>query len=375
MPLANSPEQTSVLTEKLHQRISRGIAESKPFIDKIETEGKIMNDFIMPLGSNRNVSFSNTDTQVLMNIDSATPGESKIFSMHPHAIYQASDKLGAHPTYIKSLVNSRQAWEIQLAAHALNEHAAHSPRQRVLVREVGNQVRGVLSDQYRRLNSGLIYESFIKSSQQMGGIIYSAFADDTRSWIEVLLPTPIDIPTTKNGILTVAYGIRIATSDFGDGALDMRAFMIQVVCLNGMVRDTILREVHHGNKIHGDIELSNKTYKLDTQTQASFVHDAVKSLLNKEAIVKNVTDIQKASAMTIDLDVEFKKLAKVGLTKGEVTQTKEIITNNRTDDGVQGENTLWKLAQGIGAIARTAEQRRKRELEEISGSLFARINE
>jgi hypothetical protein len=276
------------------------------------------------------------------------------------------------------LVNSRQQWQTELAAYNLNQHATNGPRSRVLVREVGGEIRGILTDQYRRLNSPLIYESFIHAVLAAGAKIYSAFADDTRSWIEVLLPTTFDIPTEKNGIVTIAYGMRISSSDFGDGALELRSFILQVVCLNGMTRSSVLREVHLGRKIPDEIELSEHTYLLDTKTQASLVSDAVKQLMSRDNIMKTSVNIQEASAIVVDLDVEFKQLQKLhgvgkGLSKVEIDGVKKVITNNKVEDGVQGENTLWKLAQGVGAMAHDTTARRQRELAEISGDLLKRI--
>ena len=82
-------------------------------------------------------------------------------------------------------------------------------------------------------------------------------------------------------------------------------------------------------------------------------------------------NIQKAANIQVDLDKEFKQLPKLGMNKMEIEEAKEIITNNRQEDGMQGENTLWKLAQGLGAVARNKkDETRKREIEAISGKLL-----
>ena len=374
-------KEQEILQQKLHTRIEKGLIESAPFIERIEKEGRMLNDFILPLGGSSHVHFFN---EGIPNTDSTkfrvglTTKEGKLrYDMHPHAVVQSAEKLGVNTSYIKNLVNSKELWKMELAAHNLNEHAVKGDRQRVLVREVGGEIRGVLTDMYRRLNSPLIFESFLKAATAAGAKVYSAFADATKSWIEVMLPTTFDIPTSKNGIVTIAYGMRISSSDFGDGALELRAFMLQVVCLNGMVRDSILKEIHLGRKIPDEIKMSEQTYLLDTQTQASLISDAVNHLMNRDSIMKASVVVQEASSIVVDFEAEFTKLARVNeLSKKEIEKVKYVITNNRVEDGVQGENTLWKLCQGISAIGNQSDvdARRQKELAEISGKLLRRLN-
>jgi hypothetical protein len=373
----DTEREQQILQEKLTRRIESGRISAEPYLKQIEQTGKLINDFILPLGQNKLISFlpdKENHSKIEMHLSN---GHEKIFGIHKHAVVQVADKLDVNSTYIKDLISVKEPWRIDLAAHVLEQHSINTPRKRVLVREVGGEVRGFLSDQFRRLDSNLIFGAFLSASSNTGAIVCSAYADATRYWIEVLFPQTFSVPTNKNGIITLAYGMRIGTSDFGDGALELRAFMIQVVCFNGMVRDSIIRAVHLGQQIPDNIRLSDKTYLLDSKTQASFVTDAVKQLMNKDSIMQQAVQIQQASDIVVDLDKEFKQLQKInrsGLSKTEVESLKKIITNNRTEDGVQGENTLWKLAQGVGAVARdTEDNRRKRELEQISGELFDRL--
>jgi hypothetical protein len=47
---------------------------------------------------------------------------------------------------------------------------------------------------------------------------------------------------------------------------------------------------------------------------------------------------------------------------------------NNPGDGTQGDSTLWKLTQAITAHARDPDDRRSRELHELSGMLMNREN-
>ena len=275
--------------------------------------------------------------------------------------------------YLRSLA-SGEPWAVALAAHLLNQHSDWTQRSRVLVRTVGQQVRGVLSDSYRRLNSVEILTAFVQEAAGQGAVISDAYMNDTKVWAETILPTPITIPTVKNGNVVIFAGARFSTSDYGDGAVDMRAFLLNGVCLNGMVRESVMKQVHLGSKLPDNLALSNKTYELDTKTTVSAVKDLTKGLFCKDNLMKKACEIQGASEIDVDFEHELKRLtASGGLLKQEGKEVEKILMRNDPEDGVQGGATLWKLTQAITAHARELTPERSRELHEISGQLMNRV--
>ena len=63
-----------------------------------------------------------------------------------------AEKVAVPAKYLREL-SEGAAWQRRLAAEILNQHSSWTERSRLLVRTVDDQVRGVLSDSYRRLNS------------------------------------------------------------------------------------------------------------------------------------------------------------------------------------------------------------------------------
>lgn len=82
--------------------------------------------------------------------------------------------------------------------------------------------------------------------------------NDTKVWAETILPQPIIVPTAKNGDVVIFAGARFSTSDYGDGAVDMRAFLLNGACLNGMVRESVMKQVHLGSKLPDTLALSRE---------------------------------------------------------------------------------------------------------------------
>ena len=321
-------------------------------ITRLLEEGKIAQDFIAPIGVNlRNedrhpvITFQ-AEEQVQMNMPEGN------FNLHGNAISQISEKMGIPAKYLREL-SAGDAWQKQLCATILNEHSGWTGRTRVLIRAVGTEIRGVLSDSYRRLNSVDILTAFIREAANNGAVVSDAYMNDTKVWCETILPTPVEIPTRKNGTVIIFAGARFSTSDFGNGSVDMRSFLLNGACLNGMVRESVMRQIHLG---------------------VSAVKDLTKGLYSKDTIMQKAIEIQGASEIDVDFDKELKSLVQRGaLLKNEGREVEKLLMNNNPDDGITGGATLWKLAQGITAFAREQEPERSRELHEISGQLMNRV--
>lgn len=371
-----------VVMNKVQRMIDGKAVGVKATMERLINEGRIAQDYIAPIGVNLKAhshtpvitfegGFAEAEEVSSQPLTMNMPDGN--FTLHDNAIGQLADRMGIPQRYLRGLA-SGEPWAVALAAHLLNQHSDWTQRSRVLVRTVGQQVRGVLSDSYRRLNSVEILTAFVQEAAGQGAVISDAYMNDTKVWAETILPTPITIPTAKNGNVVIFAGARFSTSDYGDGAVDMRAFLLNGACLNGMVRESVMKQVHLGSKLPDNLALSNKTYELDTKTTVSAVKDLTKGLFCKDNLMKKACEIQGASEIDVDFEHELKRLtASGGLLKQEGKEVEKILMRNDPEDGVQGGATLWKLTQAITAHARELKPERSRELHEISGQLMNRV--
>lgn len=362
-----------VVMNKVQRMIDGKAIGVQATMQRLINEGKIAQDYIAPLGVNLKakdhepvITFTG-ENHLLMNMPDGQ------FTMHDNAIGQMADRMGIPQRYLRQLA-SGDPWAIALAAYVLNQHSDWTQRSRVLVRTVGSQVRGILSDSYRRLNSVEILTAFVQEAAGQGAVISDAYMNDTKVWAETILPTPITVPTKNNGDVIIFAGARFGTSDYGDGAVDMRAFLLNGACLNGMVRESVMKQVHLGSKLPDNLALSQQTYELDTKTTVSAVKDLTKGLFSKDNLMAKAVEIQEASEVEVDFNKELKRLtSNGGLLKQEGKEVEKILMRNDPDDGVQGGATLWKLTQAITAHARELTPERSRELHELSGQLLNRV--
>ena len=363
----------SVVINKVQRMIENRQTGVRETMRHLIHEGSIAQDYVAPIGmelrqrEHAPVITFGSDCELIMNM------RQEQFTLHDNAVGQLAERMNVPSQYLRALARGDD-WQKQLAATVLNEHSSWTARQRVLVRSVGTEVRGVLSDSYRRLNSIEILTAFVEEAGRQGAVIADARMTDTKLWTETLLPAPISIPTLKNGDVVIFMGARFSTSDYGDGAVDMRAFLLNGACMNGMVRESVMKQIHLGARLPDNLQLSNKNYELDTQTTVSATRDLTKSLFSKDIIMQKAIEIQGASEIDVDFDTELRKLVKVGsLHKSESENVQKILMRNHPGDGTQGDPTLWKLTQAITAHARDLDPRRSRELHELSGMLMNRV--
>jgi hypothetical protein len=362
-----------VVMNKVQRMIDGKAVGVRETMDRLISEGKIAQDYIAPIGVNLKINDHSPVITFSANGSLRMDMPDGQFTLHDNAIGQLADRMGIPQRYLRGLA-SGEPWAKQLAATLLNEHSGWTQRSRVLVRTVGKQVRGVLSDSYRRLNSVEILTAFVQEAADQGAVISDAYMNDTKIWAETILPTPLTVPTANNGDVVIFAGARFSTSDYGDGAVDMRAFLLNGACLNGMVRESVMKQVHLGSKLPDNLQLSQQTYELDTKTTVSAVRDLTKGLFSKDNLMKKAIEIQGASEMEVDFEHELKRLTRDGgLLKQEGKEVEKILMRNDPEDGVQGGATLWKLTQAITAHARELSPERSRELHELSGQLLNRV--
>jgi hypothetical protein len=365
-----------VVEARIKARLQKGMTNATNAFTRLQDEGKISRDFIFEVGTTKkgittNIDFK-PDTAQRVAATFHIPGEGpKDFRVNQHAIKQVAEKLAIPGIYLTALLYGKEEWQRTLAYNIMNTHNGWTDRSKVLVRAVGDEVRAFLSDQYRRLNSEQIFNAHVEEIFANGAQLSDGYMDETRIMVESLLPAPIEVKTNLNGTIMLAFGTRLATSDYGDGALELRSFVLQGVCLNGMVRESVLRAIHLGAKLQDNLALSQHTYDLDSQTTASAIKDLTKNLFSTDIIKNRMLEVETAAGTTVDFGRELKNLAG-RLFNGETEEIGKILMRNDPMDGVQGESTLWKLTQGITAYANREDvaARRRMELQEIAGGIF-----
>jgi hypothetical protein len=287
-------------------------------------------------------------------------------TIHHHALSQIASTAGVPGSYLSDLAIGKP-WERELAARILGEHFAKGEpaSKRYLVRSVQKQVRGLLSDRFRRLDSRPLLDAFMAECQAIGAEPIDGHATDLRVAMKAILPEVFE--PVPNEVL--CFGLEWGNSDFGSARHSVRAFIYRLWCLNGATLEDALAQVHLGRQLGDDIALSAQTYALDTKTSVSALRDVVRGTLGPAKIEAMIGSIKQAHEAKIDWKSASGKLAKA-LTKGELKAVEDAFNSNDVIN-LPAEKTLWRASNAVSWIAGKAESEDRRlELQRLAGQVL-----
>ncbi len=293
-------------------------------------------------------------------------GESEVLSVHSHALGQAAGYVGI-PTRYARMLDSTEGWGQELLAHNLNALYGRSPK-RHLIREVDGEVRGIMSDKYKRLDSRPIVEAFAQEAAALGAVPIEGYALDTKVALKALLPTIYE--PVENEIM--AFGMVLQNSDFGHGALSLRLFMMRLWCTNYAIAEERLRKVHLGGRLPDDMEFSEETRNLETAATISAMRDVVRNGMGQEHINDIMAGIKAAHEANISA-TEVKAFLKSHLSKTEVNAVTEAFISAEVEMLPPGQNR-WRLSNAISWIAGdTVDEVRRLELQQVAARALPQI--
>jgi hypothetical protein len=266
------------------------------------------------------------------------------FGVHRFALGQIAEVASVPTKFIDSL--TADEWGRALIAHNLNEIFRHRDAKRHLVRTVnGTEVRGFLSDSYRRLDSRPIIEAFVKGVQKLGALPYKGYVTDTKVAIQAILPDVFDsIPGE-----VLAFVLSLENSDFGNGALSLRVGALRIWCDNLAVFEENMRQIHLGRRLDENIIFSQKTYLLDTKATVSALEDIIGIQLNREGMQRRMELLAVNAQKAVDPQAAMRMLKDslgVGAAQAVVDAYKSADV-----EMIPAGNNAWRLSNAISWVA------------------------
>lgn len=291
--------------------------------------------------------------------------------LHKHALDQAAERAGIPVTFVNRMLE--RPYGAELLVENFNTIFAKEEPSRFLVRSVDEQVRGVLSDTYRRMDSRPILEAFAQTCQELGAQPIEGVGGDLRFALKAIVPQVYMVGKKAGNGEVFAFGASLSNSDFGCGALALQFFLWRIWCSNTATREDSLRRVHLGKRLADDIVYSEETYQADTKTMVGMVKDHVKGVLAAPKIEEALGMIETALDTTVEPKKFFDKnggLEKLKLTKSEIEAAREAFNNGGVTELPRGTN-LCRMSNAVSWIAQSAESAERRlELERVAGQIM-----
>ena len=285
------------------------------------------------------------------------------FGVHRFALGQIAENANLPVKFLNSLTASD--WGRALIAHNLSEIFNHRDAKRHLVRTLNGEVRGFLSDSYRRLDSRPIIEAFVTGVQGLGALPYKGLVTDTKVCIQAILPDVFEAIPGE----VIAFVMSLENSDFGNGALSLRVGALRIWCDNLAIFTEDMRQIHLGRRLDENILFSQRTYELDTRTTVSALGDIINAQLNRESIQKRMELLAVNAAKTVDPQQAMRML-RDALGVGEA---QKVIDAYKSADieMIPAGNNAWRLSNAISWVGgQEPDAEKKLELMKLAGRVL-----
>ena len=289
-------------------------------------------------------------------------------AIHSHALAQIAGKAGIPSKYLRELAESESPILQSLALEILEAHyrGTDLDANRFLLRSVDGELRGFLSDRYRRLDNRPLLDAFIEGCREAGAVPVDGVVSDTRVQMKAYLPIVFEPVPNEVMLVGVAWG----NSDFGAAAHTLNLTVLRLACTNKAVMENSLRNVHLGARLDDSINYSEKTYRLDTETNVSALRDTVRELLSPQ----RVNAIQSVIKGAAEKKVEWNKLSPkiiAAMTKSEQELAHEMFDGSDDIVMLPPQRTIWRASNVLSWIAgRTDDADHRLDLERAAGELL-----
>lgn len=360
MLTATTTQQRDIATSRLNRYILEGQVRAVALQEKILRD--IPTDYIAPSDKIRFVDTNRSGLEMAIE----TTDNLVAAPVHRYALGQVAEQAKMPMAYVDHLLGAG-AWGRELLARNLTDGVQFGhDGSRYLVRKTAGQVRAVLSNKFRRIDARPVLDALIGVAQQLGAIVVDGTGSDIRSEMKFIVPRIFEPAPGE----FMVFGFAWSTSDYGAGANVIRAFANRLACFNGMTLEQNLRQVHVGRALTDDVEWSERTKALDTQTAVSATKDVARLLLSDAKITATADAITKAAAEGIDPKAHLLGLKKRGIGKGTQEAIAQAFNSPDVVELPPG-NTLWRFSNAISLVARdTKEPDQKLELERLAGDVL-----
>lgn len=352
---AAASEAATEARAKMEAMIDRGRVSAGNVIDKVMREvprdalvrGRAFGDAIRPAAGG-------------LNFLDAT-GE--ITTVTRHALGQIASRADLPMAYVSNLLEKQEPWARDLLAHNVRELYSRD-ESRYLTRSVNGQLRGFLSDKFKRIDSRPVLESAIAAFQDAGLTPCDGYASETQVNLKAVLPVIFE-PVPNEVML---FGLEWSNSDYGKGTNSLRAFVLRLMCTNKAVMDYALRQVHLGRRLENETLYSEKTIALDTAAAISAVGDIVRGALTPDTTKAYCEIVRRAHEDKINPAQTIERMKQ--LTKGERAAVSEAF-NSADVEMLPAGNTTWRLSNALSWVAgHTDDTDRRIELEREAGKVL-----
>jgi len=271
------------------------------------------------------------------------------YTLTNHSEGQLYSRLGIPSTYAKKL---QSLGEVDLLENNLRKLTHRVAGEGMLIRRVGNSIKGILSPSYRMMDASPIFESYIENALKLGFVPYRGSNTDFRYQIIFIFPEVFQLGENEY----LVYGLSLTTGDYGTQALQVEFIALRISCTNLHIGYDLFRKVHLGKRfdLGGEdfVEFSEQTHRLDTSTIASAVSDVVTYGANHIGQLHEV--MAKRANEGVDVQKALKALRDKGVISKEVAERVQVTYDTDLPlEALPKEKNLWRFTNALSLVSQS----------------------
>lgn len=363
---------------KMKSILEAGATNVGATLEQMDAEFKRRRDLLV---DPREITY-NVNGGVALEVPDAFPTslDREAVSLTPFSRRQLFERLGMPDRFADDLLEMGhgdkktppQPWAADLLATNLRQLSDNNVNgKRLLLRVVDGTAKGVLSDSFRRMDAAPIFQGFVEEVVKYGMVPYGGALTDTRYAVKFLLPTVYQ-PIPGEHLL---FGASLVTSDYGAGRFEMALFLLRLLCTNGMIGTSLLKQIHLGRELDATT-FSQRTYDLDTKTVTSAVRDIVgngRLLAEGQRIMDSIeTDARENANLNVSLVLGGLR-RKGTITKNEQTAAEKMYAPGLPVEALPPQPGTWRLSNVLSLLSQSAQNAdRALELERASFDVLAK---
>lgn len=239
-----------------------------------------------------------------------------------------------------------------------------------LVRTLDGKARAFLSNSYRRVDNYDVLKAVLPMLKDQNLRPVSLEVTESRLYVKVVSMDLVARPVVGDDL---RMGAVISNSEVGLGSISVRAFTERLVCMNGMIRESVLRAAHLGRKqVAGEsFELdmtSDRTNLLDDAALMSRLRDAVAYVLSPAHVTRREDEARRAAGMALPAAQVPQVIEVIGKRLQLTGEERTSVMGSLIE---AGDLSAWGMANAITALSdKAASYDRASDLEAAGGTVL-----
>ncbi|RLI55237.1 MAG: hypothetical protein DRP09_10505 [Candidatus Thorarchaeota archaeon] len=266
-------------TRALIEKITRtGVSQAQELVQTLQEQQRQKLDFVAPTDTMQmKVTEKDGSQDLELEFEEQKKGMASEMISMPLTDWghrQMAEKTGIPIRYYDRM---KDEGHLDLVAENVNRWL--DTKEHRFIRTMGGKVRAILSDKYLVLDHLKAIEHAATRASELGATIANYVMTDTRLHVKMI--DPHETWQIRNEDHHVR-GIVFSNSEVGAGSFRAEAFVMRLICKNGMIGMDKLARVHLGSKMQPGMYVSNRTRDLEADLIGSKMQDIVETVFDRQ---------------------------------------------------------------------------------------------